>query len=109
MRLLLSFTLLFIVSQSAKASYRVYQLKVQHYDAKGKPKKVEKVLSTLDSSQYENYHGGYRSTKVELLDTWFCPGDTSRKKYCPKPKERTVAGEENKRTPVAPVSNSLPR
>jgi len=109
MHYLLCFSLLFVASQSAHASYRVYQLKVQHYDAKGKPKKIEKVLSTLDSVQYENYHGGYRSTKVELLDTWFCPGDTSRKKYCPKPKDRSVAGKEDKRTPLAPATNSVLR
>jgi hypothetical protein len=44
------------------------------------------MLSTMDYLQYEHYHTGFRRDRVELLDTWYCPGDTGTKTYCPKPK-----------------------
>lgn len=80
--------ILFFFHFSAFASYRVYQLKVTSYDEKNLPKKQNKVLSTLDPYQYENYHGGYGRMKVEMVDTWFCPGDTHSKDYCKKPKDK---------------------
>ena len=43
------------------------------------------LLSSLDHLQWEHVYGGYRWSKVELVDTWYCPGDTSRRAYCPKP------------------------
>lgn len=73
---------------TAGASYRVYKLKIEFYDAYGKLLKTDHVLSTLDHLQYEHYHGGYRWTRVQLADTWYCPGDTGRlRPYCPRPKE----------------------
>ena len=77
------------------ASLRVYQLLVTHYDFAGKKKKEEKVLSLLDPVQFEHYHNGYRWDRVVLVDTWYCPGDTSRRVYCKKPKvlEAPVRGE----------------
>lgn len=96
------FLAILVFSGTALGSYRVHQLKVIQYDAFGKPKKTEVVLSTLDHLQYEHYHGGYRWARVELMDTWYCPGDTSRKKYCKKPvlKERDIASEKEKRTAI---------
>lgn len=73
------------------ASYRVYKLKILHYNAFGQIKRSEVVLSHLDAFQYEHYYAGYRWDKVILLDTWYCPGDTSRKKYCSKPKVSEVS------------------
>ena len=83
MRFLLALSLL---CASCEASYRVYKLRVRHFDFQGKPTRVESVLSNLDPYQYAHYHGGYGVSKVELVDTWYCPGDTSRKEYCKKPK-----------------------
>jgi hypothetical protein len=60
--------------------------------------KTENVLSTMDHIQYEHYYGGYRWDKVELLDTWYCPGDTSGKKICDKPAEPRPL---NERTPAS--------
>jgi len=99
MRVLL---LILLICGNAHASYRAFKLRLRHFDAKGKPLKTEVVTSSLDPSQYEHYHGMYRWTKVELIDTWYCPGDTSRKKYCPKPKtpDRYLASGDEKRTPV---------
>ena len=64
------------------------------------------VLSTLDHIQYEHYNAGYGRMKVDLVDTWYCPGDTSRRKFCTKPKEKdTVRGlaayDRAKRSPLS--------
>lgn len=67
------------------ASYRVHELKLTHYDSRGKKVREEVVLSTLDHLQYEHYHSGFRTVRAELMDTWYCPGDTARKQFCPRP------------------------
>lgn len=80
--------LLVLAAFQAHAAFRVYKHRVIHYDAFGNVVKKETVLSTLDHLQYEHYHGGYRWAHVELVDTWYCPGDTSRRHYCDPPKQR---------------------
>ncbi len=70
----------------APAAFRVYKLRLTHYDAYGNFAKKETVLSTLDYLQYEHYYGGYRWTRVEMISTWYCPGDTSRRAFCEEPK-----------------------
>ncbi len=75
---------------SAWASYRVYQLKLEYFDATGKKERERVENSTLDAIQYEQLTGGFGVVKATMLDTWYCPGDTGRKKICDKPK---VAGE----------------
>ncbi len=82
----------FLFCFPAAAGYRVHQLKITYYDFAGKPRQTETVLSSLDQLQYEHYHGGYRTMKVELVDTWYCPGDTSRRAYCDKPKIAQTRG-----------------
>lgn len=94
-----------MISVNAFASYRVYKLRVTQYDISTKKNITRVVTSTLDHLQYESYHAGYGRMKVDLVDTWYCPGDTSRKKYCDKPKEKdTVRGpaayNREKRTPL---------
>ncbi|NDC24825.1 MAG: hypothetical protein EB078_07435 [Proteobacteria bacterium] len=71
----------------ARGAYRLFKLKVTSFDERNRRQKQEVVLSTLDHHQYENYYAGYGRTLVQLIDTWYCPGDTSGKKYCDKPKE----------------------
>lgn len=83
----------------ALAAYRVYELKITPYAAtaaKGKnsnarPKsrpKSRKVLSTVDHLQWGALYAQTRGESVQLVDTWYCPGDTSRKGLCKKPKEK---------------------
>ena len=79
--------LLHCLGSSAWASYRVYQLRLRHYDQIGKKKIDRVVLSFMDPRQYEAFHGGPATLQVDMVDTWYCPGDTSQKKYCKKPKE----------------------
>lgn len=81
--------LLLSASANSFASYRVHKLKLIYLDASGKVERTAEVLSTLDHYQYEHYHADYGEVKVEMLDTWFCPGDTRLyRKYCEKPKVR---------------------
>lgn len=90
-----------VVSANAFASYRVYQLKIEIYDHAGKKTKERVEVSTLDSLQYEHYHGGFGTMRVTMTDTWYCPGDTSRRKLCDKPKltpTRGTASTDPKRT-----------
>lgn len=84
--------LMLLGAAPARASYRVYQLLVTEYNPVGRLliKRVE--LSTLDHVQWEHVYSSYRSAKVELIDTWYCPGDTSRRAYCPKPKNVKTRG-----------------
>lgn len=76
-----------IFSVVAEGSYRVYQLRLRHYDQVGKKKINRVLLTSMDPMQYQSFHKGPLAMQVEMLDTWYCPGDTSLKKYCNKPKE----------------------
>ncbi len=78
--------MLCIVSVEVWGSYRVHQLKVTYAKTKVNKVRSETVLSILDHVQYQNYHGGYKIQSIQLLDHWYCPGDTSRHQFCKKPK-----------------------
>lgn len=92
-RYALALSLLFLgVTSSSEGSYRLYQLRIRHYDQLAKKKINRVVLTTMDPVQYEGFHGGPGVMKVEFLDTWYCPGDTSHKKVCNKPKEPIQRG-----------------
>lgn len=89
---LLVVLILGICVSRAEASYRVYQLRVRHYDQTAKKRISRTFLTFLDPVQYESFNGGPGLMKVEMLDTWYCPGDTSRKRYCKKPKDPVERG-----------------
>lgn len=72
------------------AAYRVYQLKVVHYDEKNRPSQRGMVVTNLDPYQYEHYQGEFGRIRIQMVDTWYCPGDTSRQAYCKKPKEKIL-------------------
>jgi hypothetical protein len=93
-----------VLTFSVEASYRVHQLKLTYYDNQGTVVKEETVLSTLDHLQYEHYHGGFRTVRAQLEDTWYCAGDTSRKALCPRPAEGPVRGPASSE----PKRNALP-
>jgi len=91
---------LLLISSQAFASYRVYLLEITVFNQYGVPTSFRYETSTLDATQYEHYHGGYRTFQVKEVDTWYCPGDTSRRKACEKPKNqpnRGLASTEPKR------------
>lgn len=92
-----------LVCLPALGSYRVHKLKITHLNLKGRPTRIETVVSSLDHLQYGSYHDLYGRAQVELVDTWYCPGDTSYRRYCPKPKDwptRGPASTEPKRLPI---------
>lgn len=77
----------FAFNTTVEAGYRVYKLKIKQLDTNGSVNRVSTVLTTLDQLQYEHYHGGFGRFKTALVDTWYCPGDTSHyRKYCSSPK-----------------------
>lgn len=96
--------LLTLLSFPAQASYRVYFLKLEHYNTQKKLERIEYVKTNLDPFQYEHYYGGYRWTKVIMIDHWFCPGDTGHfRPYCARPKpDRAPASDASdpKRVPL---------
>lgn len=84
-------------------AYRVYEIKVEHYDNFGHLERTESVLTNLDPLQYAAFQGGDGRMKVRMQDTWYCPGDTSHRVYCAKPrvKQRQPASlEHDKRVPL---------
>lgn len=89
-----------------QAAFRLYELKVTYFDPQLKRNVTKTVKSTLDHLQYEHYHSGYGRMEVKLIDTWYCPGDTSRRKLCKKPKEKKIprdiasAYDKEKRTAI---------
>jgi len=89
---ILSFGLGFAVfgSNQLLAAYRVYQLKVIHYDERNRPAQRGTVITTLDPYQFEHYQGEFGRVRVQMVDTWYCPGDTSRQTYCKKPKDKNL-------------------
>lgn len=78
-------TLTFLVSQFANADYRVYQyiLKNKLFTQQTATPLIR--VSTLDPVSFVAYNGGAGSIKVDLVRTWRCPGNTSKKQICPSP------------------------
>lgn len=74
--------LLALSSTSAMAEYRVYQYyvrqKIQNINSPG----AQLVTSTMDPRTYVAYHGGKLSVEVNLLRSWMCMGNTSKKSVC---------------------------
>lgn len=67
---------------SANAEYRVYQyyIKPKTLNLIGETARI--VTSTLDPVSYAAYHGGTLTVEVNLLRTWQCMGNTSKKYIC---------------------------
>lgn len=98
---------LILVCSQAPAAYRVYVLKVEHLDEYGRTERTELTLSHLDPLQYEQYFGGVARERVTMMETWFCPGDTSHHRpYCAPPKKtkngrRPASADDRTRVPLS--------
>jgi len=67
--------------------YRVFQYYVKSKFKLPYDSEAYLVTSTLDPVSYIAYNGGKDSIKVDLLKTWYCPGDTSKQEICKPSKE----------------------
>ncbi|WP_412471475.1 hypothetical protein [Halobacteriovorax sp. RT-1-4] len=72
------------IALSANAEYRVYQYMVSSRLNPRGPASVI-ITSTLDPNSYVKYHGGNRSIRVNLLNTWMCKGHTGGDPVCAAP------------------------
>ncbi len=72
-------------SMPAFAAYRVFELRITPVGAKGRSGPSRMVQTTLDPNQYPAYYSSGQE-RVEMIGSWYCPGDTSRRDLCPKPK-----------------------
>lgn len=97
----LAFIVLFFTSASVAAEYRVYQYVIKARNSFSINQKSYMVTSTLDPQSYLAYHGGPTTLKIDLIRTWVCKGNTSKKEYCESPysqmKRETASQAEAKR------------
>lgn len=71
-----------LLSLPAFGEYRVYQYYVRSKIQNINPGNAELVTSTLNPTSYVSYHGGKDSIEVNLLRSWMCPGNTSKRPIC---------------------------
>ena len=60
-----------LISLSAHAEYRVFQLQITSADGN-----VKSFTSTLDPDQYRGYHPVRADQKISYIETWKCKGRT---------------------------------
>lgn len=76
-----------ITISSAVAEYRVYQYMIRNT----KEQTSSVVESTLSPNSFAAYHGGSLATKVDLIKTWRCMGNTSgHMPLCLPPEKKMV-------------------
>lgn len=106
-----------LLSFSAFAEYRVFQLKI-YKEAKSNTQDTSRVpqaqlgvssqgqqadlpqeagvkifLSNLDPEQYIGYYPLEKDEKIKYISTWMCRGRTNGKDYCQDPRLKTVNPE----------------
>ena len=67
------------------AEYRAYQyiIKSKKYSESDEHKTSSKVInSTLNPVSFIAYNGGNEVIEIDLVNSWMCPGNTSKKKIC---------------------------
>ncbi len=67
---------------SANAEYRVYQYYIKSKTSNISAPNAQLVTSTLDPVSYAAYHGGKLTLDINLLRSWICFGNTSKKDLC---------------------------
>ncbi len=75
-------TISFLLAQKAMAEYRVYQYYVRSKVSNLNASQATLITSTLDPLSYAAYNGGASSIEVNLLRSWICLGNTSKKDPC---------------------------
>ncbi len=90
MKKLFLFLIISCASVEAKAEYRAYQYLVKNNDpyALATKASAQMIVSTLNPSVFQSYHGG-NYIKLELLRTWMCPGYTGKgQRVCDHPYDK---------------------
>ena len=77
-----SLFVLILISWPTWAEYRVYQYYVRSKVLNLTPSHETLITSTLDPKTYVAYHGGRDSIEINLLRSWMCMGNTSKKPVC---------------------------
>ena len=97
-------TAILALPPTAKAEYRVFNLRISSVDGT----QTREVTSTLDPDQYRGYHTVRPDENIVYTNTWRCKGRTSdHKEFCPDPK-RTIAAEDAGPTDTAPPGETNP-
>jgi hypothetical protein len=78
---------LFAFLNLARAEYRVFELVIAN-PTTGQERTVK---SNLTPAQYREYSGMTAQETVTYTDTWKCFGNTSRRPFCPNPKDQGAA------------------
>ena len=68
-----------------KAEYRAYQylVKTKNQNTTSETKTNSKIInSTLNPTSYLAYNGGVNLIDIDLINSWTCPGNTSKKEIC---------------------------
>jgi hypothetical protein len=88
MRQLLFMIIPLLLTISALAEYRVFQLQILTYQPDGLTvAETQSFPHTLDPEQYRGYFPVRPNQKIQYTDTWLCPGRTSHHKpFCPNPR-----------------------
>lgn len=84
--------LMTLIATPVFGEYRVYQYYVRSKVQNINPPNAQLVTSTLNPSDYTAYNGGKLSIEVNLLRSWVCMGDTSKKDVCSISEGRELEG-----------------
>ena len=67
------------------AEYRAYQYIIKskvHSESAEHETSSKIVNSTLNPVSFIAYNGGTQVIEIDLVNSWMCPGNTSKKKIC---------------------------
>jgi hypothetical protein len=84
------------LSLTINGEYRVYQYYIKAKSRFAFDQQPYLVTSSYPPTTYLAYYGGSGNIKLDLLRTWFCPGHTGEKVYCPAPLESLESGDGDK-------------
>lgn len=77
---------------TSQAEVRVYQYLVLNNVDTTADALDQIMTTTLNPTAFVAYHGGEQVVSVDLLRTWMCFGNTSKKNLCPPPMSKLDQG-----------------
>jgi hypothetical protein len=92
-RVILFFTLIFLVASTSFAEYRVYQYSIRTLLDKPHDNQSYIIISTLNPVTYQAYHGGSEAIHLDIVRSWMCMGNTGNgQEICKSPEEQLAQG-----------------